>query len=427
MRSQATPLSIEMPTAQSLAAEEHVWRILAAHWGQEIRFAYPMRDSGEYRVSTQNDEARWVVIPFRSTIATPHAKTANPGESRRQVLGSDVIAQVLSLLELHEEFQTPNRDQYGLVEGQRSARDTSGQLSKPIVENTAAQIAQALGLPDPPRFLDNKTWALAVSCDIDVLESNHLPSVLDFLANRGVEQPTFFLCATGTEEKTIRDPSYDLANPAIQTLLKPLKASDVEIGLHGSYIAHDRLDLLREQKQRLESWWERSVSGHRAHFYRFAYPRSWAWQYRAGFAYDASLGYPDLPGFRNGCASPTRFFDPEAGAVPFAIFPTGLLDQHFFWPEVWDISHFENYIETLLSHVARVHGVLTIDWHTYTLHSSGHPGWWDRLDYILRRGREEGAFLAGIGTVQDSLSRRWDPAFATEKSDSAEQQIHHEQ
>jgi hypothetical protein len=172
-------------------------------------------------------------------------------------------------------------------------------------------------------------------------------------------------------------------------------------------LAHDKLSLLQDQKERLERWWKQPIQGHRAHFYRFAYPRSWAWQFRAGLQYDASLGYPDLPGLRSIHLGPINFSDPEYGLVPFVTLPTVLLDQHFFWPEPWPQVKFENYISHLLERVIGVGGVLTLDWHSYTIEQVGYGNWWTRLAYILELAQAKGAYLAGIGQIIEHHRSRW--------------------
>jgi hypothetical protein len=342
-------------------------------------------------VELRHDDRQYRVPAFAENV-----RAEGGGDVVR--LNADVILALVSLLHLWEEHEIPWRDRFGLVEGTPSPRHKLGVLSEPLLENTATWLSAVLEIPRPARYPGGATWAVAFSSDIDVLTDDHLPNVLAHLDQHGVEQPTFMICPPSPDERTIRDPDYDFANEEIRARLRPVRDGPVEIGLHGSYLAHDRLDLLTAQKRRLEDWAGRAVIGHRAHFYRFAYPRSWAWQARAGLQYDASLGYPDLPGLRGGTAAPTPFLDPEHGPVAFQIVPTVVLDQHFFWPDAWDVQAFERYADTLLHTIRQVGGLLTLDWHSYT-RGVGYAGWWDRLDALLTRARAGGAYLAGIATV----------------------------
>jgi hypothetical protein len=388
-------------------------------------FDYPQQTTDNYRLALSSAKPRALYVPYqaeswnsqqfrrhslennRITLLAPTETLSVRSEGTSVYLNTDLIAPLIWLLELKEEQTIPWRDRYGLFDGCRSVRHRLGMLSDPIFENTALWLAQLLGFECSHAYPNKASWAVAVSCDIDVLDDDHLINVLNFFERHGVEYPTFMICTASLGEKTIRDPTYDFSREAVRKHLLALIDAQAEIGLHGSYLAHDRLDLLLAQKRRLEEWWGQGILGHRAHYYRFAYPRSWAWQMRAGFSYDASLGYPDLPGFRSGTASPVMFYDPENGPVPFAIFPTGLLDQHFFWPREWSLDEFERYSDRLLESIARTHGVLTLDWHTYTHSLPTYDGWWDRLDRILGKARSAGAYIAGIGKIFESYRSRW--------------------
>ena len=419
-------LLINMPLPGPMPAEEHVWRVLAAHLGRAVNFTHPKQPAREYVATPSEAPGRLLRLAYEPGEQQAADLTLCPiqddrgkrflwartsridvrAESSGWNVKSDLIAPLRLLLELREEHEVPLRDRYGLVEGKSSRRNAFGALAEPFPESTATFLARLLGLERAGPFPGGKSWAIAVSCDVDVLEDDHIPAVLRFLGEHRVESPTFMICTASPEEKTIRDPSYDFVSGDVRARLAHLREAEVEIGLHGSYVAHDRLEMLVDQKKRLEDWCRRPVAGHRSHFYRFAYPRSWAWQYRAGFSYDASLGYPDLPGFRSGAASPTQFCDPEHGPVAFAACPTGILDQHFFWPNAWPEEQVEQFLSSLVSRLASLGGVLTVDWHSYTS-SSSYPGWWARLGHVLDLARARGAYLAGIGKVLSYYARDW--------------------
>ncbi len=424
-----TRLQVMMPGPGPFPYQEHLWRLVGAHLGLAVRFGYPSEPAGEYRVFCGSGGPS-LRMPFEGgggDLLADGVRLHRVRQGRRRwkvlagakglkvkcqgadvTVNTDLIGPLGWLLSLGEEGQIYRRDRYGLFQGQDSVRRRMGALSEPIFENTAAWIGAVVDAPLPPAYAREATWAVAVSCDVDVLGDGYIPAVLEFLDEHRVERPTFMICAHSEEEGTIRDPSYDITTDSASRLLEPLRQADVEVGLHGSYLAHDRPGFLMAQKCRLEQWWGRSVQGHRAHFYRFAYPRSWAWQHRCGFLYDASLGYPDLPGLRSACASPTMFYDHERGSVPFTVFPTAVLDQHFFWPTRWSRRKFRKYISALFKRIARINGALLLDWHTYTIDAQRYRGWWDRLDEILSWAREAGACSSGIGKVLEDYRRRWE-------------------
>ena len=215
------------------------------------------------------------------------------------------------------------------------------------------------------------------------------------MVEHGVRRPTFYLFGGGERGRTKYDPPYCLDDAHIRERLRALRDADIEIGLHCGFLAHNDLGLLSEQKDRIEQWLGRPIVGNRAHFFRFAYPSSWYWQQQAGFKYDVSLGYPDEPGIRNGCASPImpEGFDKNN---PFFVLPTAFLDQHFFWPKRMPAEQQKALIDFALVEAEKVGGTLVLDWHTYTLGTKGYEGWWEPLGHILKQTAAKGARLAGV-------------------------------
>lgn len=393
-----TPLDLTIPRRKDFARLRHMLSCLGQRLGCPVRFMLPEDDSPHFVLKYG---AKRVLIPYepdpRPTLATaddfPRLWAAAErvvrsfGGDNALSLNCDILTPVARLLDLREEMEEPRRDVYGLVEGVRSPRFAQNALLLPLFDNLAFYLAQILDV-EPAR---QPAFAVAVSCDVDFLEDDHLPQVLDFFAGYGVHRPTFYLYGGGGNGHTQYDPTYSLEDGGTLKKLEALKCSEVEIGLHGGFLAHDRLDLLLEQKKRVEYWLERPIYGHRAHFFRFAYPRSWKIQQKAGFLYDVSLGYPDSWGSRTGCASPLRLYDDSA----FYVLPTMILDQHFFWPTVTPEKERPGLINSVLDGIEVVGGTLVLDWHTYTLNTPGFEGWWQPLREILDEAVRRRAHLCG--------------------------------
>ena len=324
----------------------------------------------------------------------------SPSMEGHLALHGDPVGLLSALIELEEEPVTALRDQYGLIEGRNSWRSADG-LLVPVLEVVATSIGKLIGIASRSAlFPGGKSWAIAFSSDLDVLEDDHLDKVLNFLEKHQVDQPTFMICAVDEAERTIRDVHYAITDARTLRITEPLRRSGVEIGLHGSYLAHDRVDRLARQKRKLEQVFEQKVRGHRSHFLRFSKPRSWLAQAQAGFDYDASLGYADLPGFRNGCASPIEYR--LSNEQKIRVFSTTFIDQHLFWPARLDDHAFYATVDPLLVELGQTGGVITLDWHSYTLRGGNYEGWWDRLEYILCQANQAGAYIGGIGSVSDA-------------------------
>lgn len=407
-------LIVEIPFGVNFEQYRHVLTLIAEHVDADIKIK-KLKNSSCYKIWSKGCHTKVVQINadnMRHDVCSLRKHEVLMGDVLMPILTytesfeigtqlEDIISPLVDLLCLREERENLHRDIFGLVEGHNSPRHKMGALSEPFFENAALLVAFLLGIKQPIRYPDNKTWAVAVSCDIDSLDKDHIPAVINTLSGYKVTRPTFMICSANDQERNMRDPQYDMADEKTLCKLSPLLDADVEIGLHGSYLAYDNGSMLFAQKKRIEDWAGREVIGHRAHFYRFAYPRSWSWQLRAGFKYDASLGYPDLPGLRNGSASPTRYYDPELGSSDLYVFTTCILDQHFYHPVKLDDRYVKNYVDELLKNVKKVGGVLTLDWHTYTLEDYG---WWNWLEYIIKQAQENDAYVSGIGHIYNHIA-----------------------
>src|SRR6185503_2222031 len=96
-------------------------------------------------------------------------------------------------------------------------------------------------------------------------------------------------------------------------VLRELVGRGHEIGVHGSYLSHRSVDELVRQRVAIEQAAGHPVSGIRQHFLRFDVRHTWRAQTQAGFVYDSTLGYNELPGFRAGVAAPFTPWDAERG------------------------------------------------------------------------------------------------------------------
>ena len=105
---------------------------------------------------------------------------------------------------------------------------------------------------------------------------------------------------------------------------------------------------------------------------------------------------PDARGYRCDHSKPVRFQDPEFGLVDLCLVPTCMLDQHFFRASAWDDEKFEQYAAALIHCTSSLGGVITIDWHTYTIADAGCPGWWRRLGQFLDIASTSKPYLGGI-------------------------------
>ena len=95
-------------------------------------------------------------------------------------------------------------------------------------------------------------------------------------------------------------PRYRLSSPELRRIADLIRAAGGEIGLHGGVQRLDRTELYRESRAALHEALGGEILGIRNHLLRFSGPATWAAQAAAGFQYDATFGYADRLGPREG-------------------------------------------------------------------------------------------------------------------------------
>lgn len=92
---------------------------------------------------------------------------------------------------------------------------------------------------------------------------------------------------------------YNIFDDVIIRVIRNLDSGGWEIGVHGSYNSYREIALLKKEKKEIESILGHEVNGIRQHFLNL-HEDTWFLQREAGFIYDASYGYTDDIGFKNG-------------------------------------------------------------------------------------------------------------------------------
>lgn len=161
------------------------------------------------------------------------------------------------------------------------------------------------------------------------------------------------------------DPSYDIARDAqLQAKLRDLRRLGHEVALHGSYRSHASPTRLAAEKAVLERVLDAPVHGNRQHWLRFSVDETWPGHERVGLAYDATLGFNDVPGFRAGIAVPFHPWDHHARRpLRLVAIPTVLMDSTLFDYMGLDAGAAEERALAILEEVAAVGGAVAIIWH----------------------------------------------------------------
>lgn len=211
---------------------------------------------------------------------------------------------------------------------------------------------------------------------------------------------SFYFKATPTA--TLMDRFYDLAD--LRGDFTKIADAGSEIGLHLGYYSFDSLPQIASEKERLEKALGCGITGVRIHTLRFSVPDTWKILARAGFEYDTTFGYPDMPGFRNGMVHPFTPYDLDLQKdidileIPLTVMDKTLMDLGF--------RKASAIINGLITTAERNKGVITILWHN-NMFDELYRGTWIRLyERILATLRKRNAWMTSAEEIRDHWSRK---------------------
>lgn len=126
---------------------------------------------------------------------------------------------------------------------------------------------------------------------------------LDALEKNGLKGVFYFIPDNSEPKNGV----YELNEIEIRDLLRLIHSRGHEIGVHGSYHSFKNGEKISQEKQRLEDTLkklgcEQKIRGNRQHYLRWDALLTPDLLDSAGYEYDSSGGYADVPGFRFGTA-----------------------------------------------------------------------------------------------------------------------------
>jgi len=210
---------------------------------------------------------------------------------------------------------------------------------------------------------------------------------------------TFFFMA---ERPGNQDYAYDVEDIAPE--IGEIIDRGWEVGLHGGHTTYlDPLEM-REKKERLEKVTRKPVLGYRNHFLRFRVPDTWEYLSQAGFQYDATLGYADCVGFRNGMCHPFRPYNLNSGReIDIVELPLIVMDGTFERHMRMNTERRWEVIQQLIDTVEQCHGVFTLLWHNTYMEGENL----ELYEKILCHCREKEAWMTnGVGIFDNNKMKQ---------------------
>ncbi len=143
---------------------------------------------------------------------------------------------------------------------------------------------------------------------------------------------TWFWAPFGEEYETREndyDPVYHRKSSEITAMIRRLMDNDCEVAFHGTREAFRDLKVFRRQMESFESRMGFKFAGVRHHYLMFRHGQTLEAASEAGMLYDATLGFSDRPGYRNGIAAPFFPFPVSHPAGRMVEIPLHFMDTMF--------------------------------------------------------------------------------------------------
>lgn len=259
----------------------------------------------------------------------------------------DIFSAAFYLVTRYEEYLPHEKDKYGRYHHTNSLAYKENFLHLPLINFWVLQLAEVLKKqnkkmdPEPDEFEFRPTYDVDIAYSylhkggyrnsggfarslftfkigevmerIQVLAGNRKDPFdnfewLDQLhATYKLDPAYFFLVA---KKNGPYDRNIDPENEGMRTLIKAA-AEKYSVGLHPSWQSGDDADILKDEKETLESTSERKINKSRQHYIRFSLPVNYRTLMDIGITDEYSMGYPGSNGFRASVADSFFWFDLE--------------------------------------------------------------------------------------------------------------------
>ncbi len=368
-----------------------------------------------------------------------------PASSQGAALDEDIVADTFCFLSLHDQRSTSARDAFGRFTAAASTLGRLGLLHRPVVAEYGSLLRALLRergahLASPARY-NGREAGYCVTHDVDYITRRRagfawhevralfggsgtarerferFSDYLAVLAGRG-DPPAVSLLRmlAGEREKGVRatwflksaardarDVPYKLEAPVLREAMKTIRDDGHAIGLHPSYLSfRESADILRERTL-LEGAAGRHVDTVRQHYLRFEYPDTWRAQRAAGVRCDATLGFAEYEGFRNGCCHPFLPYDVERDEpIPLWCLPLPAMDGTFHHYRGLDPAHSTRILDELAATTAAHGGIFSVLFHNIAYDRHNWPGWDVVFEHTLDQAVEKNIFSAPIGEMVDT-------------------------
>ncbi|NUO00047.1 MAG: hypothetical protein HUU01_05470 [Saprospiraceae bacterium] len=333
----------------------------------------------------------------------------------------DLFAATFFLVSRYEEYLPATRDVHGRFPSGSSIAGQNGFLQRPVVNEWARQLAQALQILYPGLASKPLPYRFQPTYDVDIAWAyGHRPwwhslgamasdaargqwrrlnnrlavwrgqaedpyftfPYLDALHQRFGLLPVFFFLLG---DYSRLDPCISFKNKGFRSLIAQIGATH-PTGIHPSYAASHTPGRLEVEIDRLAQITGNPVQISRQHFLLLRFPDTCRQLLNAGIREDYSMGYADQPGFRAGIAAPFYWYDLEREeTTPLVIHPFQVMEVTLQQYLGLSPDAAVGVCASLSDAVRATGGVFSTLWHNSSFSAlHGWEGWETAYEQILK-------------------------------------------
>ncbi|WP_397362030.1 polysaccharide deacetylase family protein [Olleya sp. R77988] len=322
----------------------------------------------------------------------------------KSALPFDIFAATFFLISRYEEYLPHVKDEYGRFTAEESLAFKNGFLDQPVVDVWAYKFKTVLQGKYPEFKFPEQHYNVKPIIDIPIAYEFKLKGVMrtlggtikDFFTLKFRRLYQRYSVLTGFK----RDPfdnykyiinkqksskfkfifffsigdfsTYDKnINPQKQQFVSLIKhiADYCQVGIKTSFFALTNLELLKEEKRRMEGIINTSIVGSRQSYSKVNLPESYRNLVELEIPEDYTMGYVNYLGFRAGTCTPFLFYDLDFEVqTPLKIVPFQALDFTFL--KYHSLLDKKQALTRLIKSVKNVNGTFVPVFHNYTFNNN---------------------------------------------------------
>ena len=334
-----------------------------------------------------------------SVLAWEETKCFFPA-GEKSAMPFDIFAASFYLISRYEEYLPHVKDDYGRFTAQESMAFKNNFLDQPVVDIWAYKFKKLLENNYPDYQFTKQQYNVIPVIDVPVAYEYKLKGMMRTLSGTFIDVLTFRFKRLYQRYSVLsgfkRDPydtykyiinkqksskykfvfffllgdfsTYDKnINPQKQKFVSLIKhvADYCQVGIKISFFALTDIELLKEEKSRMEAIINNAILGSRQSFSKVNLPESYRNLVELEIPEDYTMGYVNHLGFRAGTCTPFLFYDLDFEVqTPLKVVPYQAIDFAFL--KYSSLLDKEQALNRLINTIKKVNGTFVPVFHNYT-------------------------------------------------------------